>query len=544
MDRSPESTGIPQGRLASSRPLSRRSVLRATAGGVAAAHLLAGRVPAARRQEPSPVRRGGNLTFAWLKYWTHDPVSVNTSHGSLNHIFDALFRYPVVDPETGEYKLEGALVESWDTSDPLAVVLRLRQGVRFHDGSEWTAEVTKFNLDRMQTEETSSMKSVLATVGYEGTEIVDPSTIRLNLSAPSPGLLVALSQGFDPQVNIVSKAAFEELGPEGFERNPIGSGPYKVEEIVPDQYDLLSRFDGYWRPGADGQPLPYLDTLTFQVVRDYTAQMIQLRGGAINCMVSVSLQDRASVMDNPDLVFDQFVGKAQYPRGVFGFNMTNPKFQDKRVRQALNYAVDRQAMADALGFGQAEPSVVPYWTETTLGWDPAWAGMYAFDPTKARELLEAAGAADLEVRVMDQPESRTATILQQMWGDVGVRVQVEPTDAQGETEREASGDWDMRVSQVSNSIDPVLTWDSLYKEGFLRNHYENAAIKEAMDAGGRTYDDAERAAHYRKGMGLFMEEAVWTTLLRATPNMAYTGTYEGIIDQWGLPDFSAAYLTE
>jgi len=530
-------------RPASYRSLSRRSLLRATAGGAAATHLLGRSGRAAHRQTPTP-RRGGDLTFAWLKYWTHDPVVVQTSHGPLNHIFDALFRFPIANYETGEYRLEGGLAESWNTDDPTAVILNLRQGVRFHDNSEWTADVAKFNLDRMQAVEASSMKSVLAALGYEGAEVVDPATLRINLKAPSPALFVALSQGFDPQGNIVSQVAMEELGEEGFERNPVGSGPYKVEEIVFDQYDLLSRHDGYWRTGADGQPLPYLDTLRFEVIRDYTAQLTQLRAGSIDCMITVQPQDRQSVLDNPELFLYQFNGKVQYPQGMLGFNMASPKFADKRVRHALNHALDRTAIANALGFGFAQPAVVPYWTETTLGWDEAWAGMYPYEPETARQLLEAAGASDLELRIMDQPESRTATVVQQMWQDVGVRVTIDPVDAQGQVERQDNGDFEVRVWQTSASLDPVLTYDNIVKEVFQINRYDNPEMREAMEAGGRTYHDGERAAHYHNGMSLFMEDGVANPVLRSNGNMGLNAAYEGIIDQYGIPDFSAAYLAE
>lgn len=220
-------------------------------------------VPAAATAAPAAaakIKRGGSLRTAR----TSDVLSLDPHLSAIGdpvytHIYDGLTR---LDPNltSGKWDLKPELAESWQQPDPKTLILKLRKGVKFHDGSDFNASVAKWNLDRLSNHPKSMGKTVTASV--DSVDVVDEYTIRLNLKGPSASQLVWLSIGpSGSRAGMASKAAVDKMGDDGFGRRGIGTGPFELAEYDGSSREVYKRFEGYWVKGEDGKPLPYLDQI-------------------------------------------------------------------------------------------------------------------------------------------------------------------------------------------------------------------------------------------------------------------------------------------
>ena len=248
--------------LLTSQRMRRRDFLKLS--GLVVVPLVAGagvsRTAAAATPAPAAaIRRGGILIGAvnWT-YPTMDPqISTMASLPGYDAMFDSLVRFQLADAKTGQHKVVGHLAESWEQPDPRTYVFKLKRGVKFHDGSPFDAEAAKWNLLRMRDHPKSSRKNYLTSV--ESVEARDRYTLAIRLNAPRAAFLPILAYHWAGRAHMISKAAMDKLGEEGFARNPVGSGPFKFKQWVTDDRVILERNPDYHEIGADGKPLPYLD---------------------------------------------------------------------------------------------------------------------------------------------------------------------------------------------------------------------------------------------------------------------------------------------
>jgi ABC-type transport system substrate-binding protein len=330
------------------------------------------------------IKRGGALREAATAVIpTLDPQFSN-SFTQTGHrmIFDALFRYELVDEKAGKHEVKGELVESWQMVDPTTFTFKLRSGVKFHDGSDWNAQGAKFNLERMLTNKKSTAKTYVE--GIKSVDLVDPMTIKLSLQTPSAALLVNLS-GVTSPVSIVSQKAVESMGEDAFNNKPVGSGPFEVVEWLRDNRVNTKKFNGYWRMGEDGQPLPYLDTAVFRSIIDPSVMLIEMKAGTLDIIAEPDAKDVAGIKASPDMVY------YQHPSAINGRTMgvnqkQGPFANNLKLRQALMYAIDREAMNKTLAFGIGQPYKWLYWPPGYAGYDTSLP-FYNFDPARSKQLL-------------------------------------------------------------------------------------------------------------------------------------------------------------
>lgn len=484
-------------------------------------------------------KRGGTLTYSWVKWPDLDPVKVATSLGPLCWIYDSLFRYECTDPKLGTHVLKGGLAESWDTSDPLKLVIKLRKGVKFHDGSDLTAEVVKWNIDRARTEQTSIVRSALTNI--DSIDVVDPLTIRLNMKAPSPAILIALSQGQGPASNIISKAAFDKA-PDQYSKAPVGTGPFVASEVVLDDHVTLKRNENYWMKDDKGQAMPYLDGVNFRIIRDPVIAYTELKAGTVDMVHSIETRSIKETEQNPDLVLYWIAAQMNFPSGIYGFNMANPLFKDKRVRQAFSYALDRKALCESAGAGTTTPAVAP-WSPAHPGFDPAWNDMYKYDVAKAKKLLADAGMPDgFEARFMIDPVDRTGEVMQQMLAQAGIKIKIDPADAQAQTTRVQKKDWDIRIWNQGTLVDGALTWASLRNLLVDQNNYSNPDLEKLMNDGSSTFDEKVRAEKYKAGMNILLDEAVVLCMMARPNTVAYRKRIKGFSTQYFNIDIAKLWV--
>ena len=287
----------------------------------------------------------------------------------LFHLFDTL---TTVDIETGE--VQPSMAESWEVIDDTTWRFTLRQDITFQNGEPFNAEVAKYNLDRLIDPDVKAYTwFFVSDADYESCEVVDEYTIDIHTKTPSAVVADALHYTLIVPMDYYSTTPLEELA-----SNPIGSGPFKMTEWVPDDHMTLERWDDYW--GA----APNVETVIFRPVPELSTRISELVTGGADIILNVA-PDQTGQIEACETC--QVLGTSGGRDIFIMIDLRFVPFDDVRVRQALNYAVDKQAILDAFfkGNGTILAGVANgFWEDKDL--EP-----YAYDPDKALELFAEAG---------------------------------------------------------------------------------------------------------------------------------------------------------
>src|SRR5699024_6504653 len=283
-----------------------------------------------------------------------DPGSTSDGESSrvTHQVLETLLEF---DLET--FELKPGLAHDWEVSDDgLKYTFYLEEGVTFHDGTEFNAEAVKINFDRFADpnheyafKDDGYTYFMYATMfgGHKGDEghvidevkVVDDHTVEFILNQPLGFFLQNMAMTYFP---ITSPAALEEYGPQ-INENPVGTGPFKFVSWTKDDSIVLEKFEDYRIEG-----LPKLDKVIFEVIPDNAARLIALRSGDIDIMDGLNPDDAAGVEDDPDL---ELLARDENNFGYVGFNVQKSPLDNKKLRQAISHAIDREAIVDALYAG-------------------------------------------------------------------------------------------------------------------------------------------------------------------------------------------------
>jgi peptide/nickel transport system substrate-binding protein len=442
-----------------------------------------------------------------------DPAAVTAVNDFriLMNVYDGLVRY-----RDGTLEVEPALATGWKISaDGTEYTFTLREGVKFHDGSDFDAEAVKFNFDRMLNEghpyhDTGPFPLAFFFSAVESTEVIDDLTVKFTLNAPYAPFLSNLAY---PTGLIVSPAAVAQHGPE-FARNPSGTGAFSFAEWRSNEAVVIEANAAYW----DGAP--ELDAVVFRPITDANTRTAEMLAGGIDLMVEV-----------PPVALSEFRG-AQYtvheqagPHVWFLIlNAKEGPFADKRVRQAANYAVNKEALVNEVLEGTAEVAAGP--TPPAFAWahNPDLAP-YPYDPDKARALIAEAGAEGAELTffvteggsgMLDPVAMGTA--IQADLEAVGLDVTIETYEWNtflGEVNPGLEGKADMaEMAWMTNDPDtlPFLAlrtaaWPD--QGGFNSGYYSNPEVDALLEAARVSTDQDERARLYREMQVIVHEDAPW-----------------------------------
>lgn len=426
--------------------------------------------------------QGGEITVAYVADVTNfDPIKGTTGndHALLWPIYDTLVKFtPDMQPEPG-------LAESWEFPDDKTIILHLKEGVTFHDGTTFDAEAVKFNIERVNSEDSqiSDLKNI------ESVEVVDDHTVKLHLSQPDSSILLALT---DRGGMMVSPTAVNEHGAD-YSQNPVGAGPFKVANHVPNGQIEYEANENYWNEGQ-----PYLDKITVKVIPDANSQINALKSGQVDFVPGIQAQMISSLEKNPNIVISN--------ENTLGFGMLYLKtdvepFNNKAVRLAALHAIDRQQLIDAINFGQGEIAVQPfpkgYWAHNeSINLD--------YDPEKAKQLLSDAGLTDVSFTLVTYPIeywTRLANAIKGQLEKVGITVNVEVLEANAAVQKFMTDkDTDALTGNWSGRPDPQMTINSLYsKDSFYNPGKLSTPELESLilEAAG-TYDQEQRTELYGK----------------------------------------------
>lgn len=442
-----------------------------------------------------------------------DPAAVTAMNDFriLVNLYEGLTRY-----KSGTLEVEPALATGWEISeDGTEYTFTLRPGVTFHDGTPFNAEAVKFNFDRMLDEshpyhDTGPFPLSFFFSAVETTEVVDDMTVRFTLNAPYAPFLSNLAY---PTGLLVSPEAVKAHGAD-FGRNPAGTGAFKFAEWRSNEAVVIERNDTYW-----GDPAG-TDAVVFRPITDANTRVAEMLAGGIDIMVEV-----------PPTSLGQFGGDGFAITEQAGphvwFLILNAKegpFADKRVRQAANYAINKEAIVNDVLEGTATVAAGP--TPPAFAWayndalDP-----YPYDPDKARALIAEAGAEGAELTffvteggsgMLDPIPMGTAIQADLEAAGFDVRIETyEWNTFLGEVNPGLEGKADMaEMAWMTNDPDtlPYLAlrsgaWPD--QGGFNSGYYANEKVDELLEAARSATDQDERARLYREMQEIVQDDAPW-----------------------------------
>jgi ABC-type transport system substrate-binding protein len=494
---------------------------------------------------PSAPRRGGTITALVQNDWvTMDPVYNSASYNPQLMIYDPLFFFAPDDK--GNWAPRPGLAEKWEFGDTSGT-LKLRQGVKFHDGSDFNADVAKWNVDRMVKDPKSLARSAMQGVDTNNpATIVDDYTLKINLTRPTPSLVERMSQH---NCWIVSKAAFEKMGAEQFAKSPVGSGPFQFVEWKSGDHVTVRRFDGYWQKGSDGKPLPYLDGITFRLIIDDSVRVNEMRAHTGDFTELVPGRDVPGVKGDSQLAYQEASWCGNVYTVIFS-SRNGPFSKERKLRQAALYAIDRAAIAKALGGGIGTPLkylLLP----GSLGYDESLPA-YGYEPDKAKALMKEAGldgGVDVTLTAISRElDKAQAEILKQMWDKVGIRTKIDVLERAAWVAKLMTQHAPFDVATLRSGFsagDPDLPFRTFQwsKANFNVANIADPKMDELIDKAGGTYDLAARASGYKEAQRYDFDIAyygyIWMQNWNWVASKRLVGVPKPMITYW---DFRTASL--
>lgn len=458
-----------------------------------------------------------------------DPAYVDDGESAkvMCNIYENLVKY-----KTGSTEIEPALATSWvQSKDGLSWTFKLRQGVKFHDGTPFNAAAVKFSVDRqLPPQSTDDMPYASFTFDpniVKEVKVVDNYTVRFVLKAPYAPFLANLAMSL--AAPIVSPAAVKKYGAD-FIRHPVGTGPFKFEKWDTDQQIVLVKNSNYWGKKA------LVDKVVFKVTKENSVRASELMTGAIDIMDGVDVND-VKKLESKGL---KLIKNPGMNINYMAFFCHKKPFSDVRVRQAISMAINRAEIVKYLYQGYAKlangplPSFIP-------GYDPKLQPA-PYDPTKAKKLLADAGYKDFSFTFITYSNPRPynpatgVKLAESVQADllkIGVKTKIKPYPwteykpiAAAATEGEAmfygwigdNGDADNFLSLL----------DSAQIAGTLNSaKYSNPKVDKLLQQGRVTMDPKARVKIYQEAQKIIVGDAPWVFFSHATDMAAYRPNVKG-----------------
>lgn len=424
------------------------------------------------------------------------------------NIYDTLI---MRDSSADELKFTPGLAESWEQIEDLIWEINLRPDVKFHDGSTLTAEDVAYSLNRVIAEEDPSYATSHSYLlsNFETFEVIDELTVHAHSFKPEPLIEHLLS---DPNVGITSQAYAEEVGLDQAGLEPITTAPYKVTVFEPGENVVLERFDDYW-----GEAAPF-EKVTFTKIPEISSRVTALQNNEVDFITNIPA-DQESVFTSNENV--NLIGTVYPMYHIYRFNMTNPATDDPKLRQALDYAIDRQAIVDSIWEGKAEAA-------TSFQFDDYGEPLFLadvenieYDLEKAKQLVEESDYNGEVIEIYNQTDYYTyadlaAQIVINMWAEIGVQAQLIEVDALGSVPKE-----DIGLRTWSNPLyyqDPMGVierhWSPSGESVNSKHFVPSDDYIEQFEIARYSIDEDERVEALRKMQDFYREETPYIYLYK------------------------------
>ena len=448
----------------------------------------------------------------------------------LVNIYDGLVRY-----KSGTLQPEPSLAKSWTISkDGKTYTFKLREGVTFHDGTPFNAEAVKFNFDRMldkdnKYHDTGPFPLAFFFSDVDKVKVVDDHTVEFDLKKPYAPFLSNLAY---PTGLIVSPAAVKKYGKD-FGRHPVGTGAYEFKQWDSNSKVVVAKNPDYW----DGPPK--LDAVVFRPITDANTRVAEMLSGGIDVMVEVPPDSLKQFKDNPQFKIHEQAGPHVW---FLILDTKSGPFKSKKIRQAVNYAINKKAIVDDVLQGTATVAAGP--TPKAFAWahDDSLKP-YPYDPEKAKALLKEGGYDGKPVTfyvtqggsgMLDPVAMGTA--IQADLQAVGMKVDIKSFEWNtflGKVNPGLEGKADMaEMAWMTNDPDtlPYLTLRSAAlpsKGGFNSGYYSNPKVDDLLEKARQSTDQAERAKLYKQVQEIVHDDAPWAFIANWKQNAVTSATVKG-----------------
>lgn len=447
-------------------------------------------------------------------------------------VYNGLVRYDK------DLKIEGELASSWEISpDGLQILFHLRPGVKWHDGADFTAADVEFTW-RVMTDPKTPTAYGEDFRQVKRFEVVDPLTVRVTYDQPFAPALISWGFSVMPKHLLEGK----EITASPLARAPVGTGPYRFKEWKPGEKIVLEAFDGYW----EGRP--NIDRYHYRIIPDSATMFLELSAGNLDEMGLDSVQ---YTRQTDTEFFKKNYRKYRYladSYAYFGFNLKLPLFQDKRVRQALAFAINKQEIIDIVLLGLGQDATGPYKPGT-------WAHnpdvkRYPFDLARAQALLAEAGWAPGPDGVLTQGGKRFAFTLMTNQGN---KTRAKAAEVIQKNLRAVGIDMSIRIVEwaaflkeyvnprkfdavilgwtIPRDPDAYDLWHSSKTGPAELNHvsFKNAEVDELLEKGRRTFDQEERRRTYARFQEILAEEQPYVFLYVPDALPIVSARFRGIV---------------
>lgn len=420
------------------------------------------------------------------------------------NVFEGLTR---IGPEGA---VKPALAKNWTISDDgLTYTFELREGAKFHDGTSFDASDVVFSLDRARAEDSTNAQKALFSA-IDKVEATGDTTVVVTLSEPSGAFLY--NMGWGDAVIVAPESADTN------KENPVGTGPFKLDNWQRGSAITLTRNDDYWGDKAK------LDTVTFRFIPDPAAATAALLAGDVQAFPNLPAPEAIAQFE-ADPRFTVVIGSTE-GETILSTNNKKPPFDDVNVRRAMAHAIDRQAIIDGAMFGLGTPIGTHFAPH-----NPAYVELsetYEFNPEKAKALLAEAGFEDgIKATLKLPPPSyarRGGEIIASQLRDVGIDLEIIPLEWGQWLEQVFKGkDFDLTIVSHTepNDID-IYARDDYYFQ------YENPDFKALIDKLNVTTDEEERFALYRQAQQIITDDAVNVYLFQLAKNGVWDAKLNGL----------------
>jgi dipeptide transport system substrate-binding protein len=433
----------------------------------------------------------------------------------------------------GTTQIEPGLAESWDVSDDgLEYTFHLRENVPFHTTANFTpsrpfnADDVIYSFERQWKADHPYHSVGGATYEYfnsmglqellSSIEKIDDQTVKFVLNEPEAPFIANMAMDFASILSAEYADQMMEAGtPEQVDLQPVGTGPFQLQAYQKDAIIRYQAHPDYWNGKAP------LDTLVFAITPDASVRWQKLQAGECHVMPYPNPADVAAMQQHPDITVLEQEGLNV---GYLAFNNEKPPFDDVKVRQALNMAINKQAIIDVVfqGAGTVAKNPIPptIWSYNDAVED------YPYDPEKAKALLEEAGVTDLKTNIWAMPVQRPynpnarrmAELIQADWAEVGVEAEIVSFEWGEYLKRSLEGEhetlllgWTGDNGDPDNFLYVLLSCDAA-QDGANRARWCYEPFDDLLIQAKRTADQAARTALYEQAQVIFKEQAPWVTI--------------------------------
>ncbi len=469
------------------------------------------------------IKRGGTITVGRSEEpLTLDPF-IPSDNGSIYAI--AQICEPLVSADADGTGLVPGLAESWTQSaDRLSYSFTLREGLKFSDGTQVTADDVKFSLNKVM-DPAAAYGFAFAPVA--SVDVVDARTVKIQLKQPYSPILSALSLFSS---SIVKKAAYE-AGAEAFGLKPICTGPFMVDAYERGSQVVLKPNLNYWAKGEDGKPLPYVEKVVLRYMPDSNSRVLGLQNGDLDAALVLPLNQAKSIESIEGAALEV---SPSYRLDYVYLNHAKKPFDNMQIRLALNYATNHEALMKAVffGYGETPNSFMPrvnFWSSAVKS--------LPYDMEKAAALVKEAGYDGTLIQLMvdtgNAASRQTATILQASWKTIGLKVDIVEFDSGTSFSMVQKGDYQAYVSYITSDINDSDELATLQADGtgstksFFSN-YNNPEVIKLLAEARIENDTTKRAAIYEKVQGIVYNEG-YSVPLNFLP---YVNGYQKKIQNW------------